>query len=180
MKTKFNISRFASGSLWVLGLMVLVQVGFTMADLFFLKRPVFYRQNNCPGIKTGVLLLNCLSLLIILGAACTLYFLFMNILKEKQWTSKHAWKVRICCVFIVFGFYLSEMGTLIANDFLKKPSAIGCPLFWNMVTGAYYAKNTLFNLVFQPGTWVLVLCMVLLTDLLRYTYPIKKENEFFI
>ena len=130
-------------------------------------------------MRINVLWSNVIASLIILISAYSIYRLFLKVVVQAVW-SKNASLLLTGLFFTAsMGFFLAKLGELMANDFLMKPSEIGCPLF-SSITSSYYLKAAIGILLFDPLFMMVVLLMALISAFLRYSYGLKEENDSFI
>lgn len=177
-----KISPIALIVMSVLSLAILGRIGFVVADLYFLDKPIFYKLQTCSdgSLRFNVLWLNVISNLIILVSAYLIYRLFIKVIIRAVW--KQADSLRLTALFIVnaIGFFLDKMGESIADDFLMGSSKAGCPVFSNAITSSYYLKAAILDLLFDPLYMMVFLLMALFSAFLRYSYGLKVENESII
>ena len=175
-----KLNKTALIAILLLSLVIALRTCFAIADLYFIDEPFFYRFQTCPNIKVGVLWTVIIANLTILIAAFLIYWFFNRIVNKAIWKSRDALLLVFIFIINVMGFFLSKLAILIANDFLLKPSEIGCPMYTNLITSQFYIKNAVMEFIFDPLFLILILCMALLSAFLKYSYAIKKENESFI
>jgi len=178
---KMKLSPIALIALSVLSLGIIGKIAFVIADLFFFNEPMFYKLHTCPSedLRINVLWSNVIASLIILISAYSIYRLFLKVVVQAVWSRNVS--LRLAGLFFAAstGFFLAKLGELMANDFLMKPSEIGCPLF-SSITSSYYLKAAIGNLLFDPLFMMVVLLMALISAFLRYSYGLKEENDSFI
>lgn len=175
-----KLNKIALIAILLLSLIIVFKTCLAIADLYFRDEPIFYRFQTCPEIKFGVSWTQIVANLVILIAAFLLYRFFNRVVEKAIWKSRDARLLVFIFIINVTGFFLSKLSILIANDFLVKPSEIGCPIYTNLITSQFYISNAVMEFVFDPLFLILTLCMALLSTFLKYSYSIKEENESFI
>lgn len=177
-----KLSPTAVVALSVLSLVIIGKIAFIISDLYLVDEPIFYILQTCQGtdLRTGVLWSNVIANLTILIPACFIYRLFQRVVVQAVWKKNDSLRLAVLFSTASLGFFLIKLAELIANDFLLKPSEIGCPLFSSALTSSYYLKAATLNLLLDPLFLIVVLLMALISAFLKHSYGLKEENDSFI